>query len=121
MTAEFVMRIDDPEDRVLRSPICRVRGWCAAGDWSALSQLELRLADGPVRWQPQQRPDVAAEYPELWVAGFVLNLDLSQYPYAIRSSELSLCATFPHSPELKVQLSVAPGLAAKCFAAVAGI
>jgi hypothetical protein len=115
------MRIDEPADRILRKAICRIRGWCARPGWADVSQIDLRIEDAPVPWQAQTRPDVTSEYVEFSVTGFIFDLDLSQYLYAIRSGELSLTVTFPRGPEMEVQFSVAPGVAARCLAAAGGV
>jgi hypothetical protein len=101
--------------------VCLIRGWCASADWTDVERLEFRIGDANVPWQPRDRPDVTAEYTELSVIGFTFDLDLSQYLYAVRSSELALRAVFPRAPEIELQFSVAPGVAADCLAAAAGI
>jgi hypothetical protein len=121
MNELLLMRIDDPADHVLRKPTCRVRGWCAGPGWADASRLELRIEGAAVPWQAQTRPDVAAEYPESSVTGFIIDIDLSKYLYAIRSGELSLTLAFPGAPERGVGFSVAPGVAARCLAAAAGV
>jgi hypothetical protein len=121
MSELLLMRIDDPADHVLRKPRCQVRGWCAGPGWADVSGLELRIESALVPWQAQARPDAAAEYPESSVTGFLIDLDLNRYLYAIRSGELSLTLAFPGAPEKEVRFSLAPGVAARCLAAAAGV
>ena len=116
-----MLRIDDPEDRVLRQPVCLIRGWCAGADWTDVKGLEFRLGDANVPWHADVRSDVAAEHTELSVIGFTFELDLSQYLYAVRSSELALRVVFLRAPEIELQFFVAPGVTADCLAAAAGI
>ncbi len=120
MMERVLLRIDDPADRVLRTPVCRIRGWCAAADWSEVERFEFQIGDAQLSWQTQARQDVTAEHTELWVAGFSFNLDLRQYLYAIRSSELAIRAVFPGSAAIDLEFRVAPGVTASCLAA-AGI
>lgn len=121
MNEPFLMRVDDPADQVLCKSTCRVRGWYAVPAWVDASQIKFRIDDAPVPWQAQARPDVAAEHLELFVAGFIIDLDLSQHFYAIRSGEISLSIVFPRAPEMKVQFYVAPRVAADCLAAAASV
>lgn len=121
MSEPILLRIDDPVDLVLRRPVCRIRGWCAWADSAAIERFELRIGDARVPWQPQPRPDVNAGHPDLRVTGFIVDLDLSQYLYAIRSNELSLVAALSPTRERELQFSVAPGVLANCLAAAAGV
>ena len=121
MNELLLMRIDDPADHVLRKPTCRVRGWCAVPGRADVSQLELYIANGAVRWHEQVRPDVAAEYPESSVTGFIIDLDLSQHLYAIRAGELYLTVRAPGAQEVRIAFSVGPGVTAHCLAAAAGV
>jgi hypothetical protein len=116
-----ILRIDDPEDRVLRQPMCLIRGWCAGADWTDIERLEFQIGDANLPWHAHVRPDVAAEHTGLWVTGFTFDLDLSQYLYAIRSSELAVKAVFPRAPEIELQFFVAPGVTADCLAEAVGI
>jgi hypothetical protein len=121
MSEAIMLRIDEPEDRVLRHPVSRIRGWCGTPYWADAAQMELRVGDACVLWQTQERPDVADKHPELSVSGFVADLDLAQYLYAIRCGELVVTAALPRGPELKTVFTVSPGLTAKCLAAAAGV
>lgn len=121
MNEPFVMRIDEPADRILRKPMCRVRGWCARPGWADVSQLDLRIEDALVPWQAQVRPDVTAEYVESSVTGFIIDLDLSQHLYAIRAGELYLTARAPGAQEVRIAFSVGPGVTAHCLAAAASV
>ena len=116
MSEPFLLRIDEPEDHVLRQPLCRIRGWCAGPDYADIAQLELRIGDIMVPWQAQTRSDVAAKYGNLSVTGFIVDFDLGWYFYTIRSGEVSIMATLPHVGEMNLRFS----LAAWCRRALSG-
>lgn len=121
MSESVLLRIDNPADLVLRTPVCRIRGWCAWTGSAAIGRFELRIGDARVPWQPQTRPDVTAGHPDMRATGFIIDFDLSQYLYAIRSNELSLVAAVSATRETELQFSVAPGVLANCLAAAAGV
>jgi hypothetical protein len=83
--------------------------------------MDLRIGDAGLIWQEQARPDVREQHPSLWVTGFIFDLDLSRFLYAIRSGELGLSAKFDLLPEMQVRFSIAPGVTANCLAAAAGL
>jgi hypothetical protein len=122
MNEPVLLRIDAPEDRKLRTPVCRLHGWCGCADLSEITGFELRIGDGRVPSRAEARPDVAAAYPDLAIVGFVVDLDLSQYLYAVgRDSQLVLTAVFARAPEMKIRFTVASGVTAGCLAAATGI
>lgn len=119
MSQPTLLRIDDPADRILRKPVCRIRGWCAGLDWADCDRIAFRIGDGDVPWRLQSRADVTAVHPEMSVTGFTFDLDLSYYLYAVRSSELAISVVVPGAPKIELRFSVAPGLTATCLAAAA--
>jgi hypothetical protein len=122
MNEPILLRIDAPQDRELRTPVCRLQGWCGCADLSEIAGFELRIGDARVPWSPHARPDVAAAYPDLSILGFAVDLDLSQYLYAVGpDSQLVLTAVFPRAPQMKVRLTVASGVTAGCLAAATGL
>lgn len=121
MRESVLLRIDEPDDLVLRKPVCRIRGWFAGDDPAVIGKLELRIGDAHVPWQEQERPDVAAANTKLWETGFIFDLDVSQYLYAIQSDELVFTAALPHTADMQLRFSVAPGVRANCWASAAGV
>jgi len=122
VSERVLLRIDTPEDRILRKPVCRLRGWCGSADKTEIAEFELRIGDARVAWRADARPDVADVYPELSITGFTFDLDLSQYLYAVApDGHLILAAVFGRAPEMKLRFTVAAGVMADCLAAATGI
>jgi hypothetical protein len=121
MTGPILLRIDEPEDYVLRNQVSRVRGWCACVEPSEIQQLGWKISDAPIPWQDQERDDVCEEKPTSWVRGFIFRFDLSQHLYAVRSNELELTISFSPGHQRQLLFSLAPGLMEKCLTAISGV
>ena len=121
MTGPILVRIDEPEDYVLRNQISSVRGWCACLEPNEIQQLGWMISDAPIPWQDQERDDVNAQNPTSWVRGFTLRLDLSQYLFAVRSNELELTISFSPGHQRQLLFSLAPGLMEECLTATSGV
>jgi len=121
MTGPVVLRIDEPEDYVLRNRISKVRGWCACAEPNEIQQLGWEIAGAPIPWQDQEREDVYEQNPTSWVRGFTLWLDLSQHLYAVQSNELELTISFSPGHQRQLLFSLAAGLIETCLTATSGV
>jgi hypothetical protein len=82
--------VDDPFDREIKHPVCRIRGWCAARDPEDLDGLEFRIAGHRVPAGLVPRPDVEETHAGQSAKGFLLDLDLSHHLPGIHKREFVL-------------------------------
>jgi hypothetical protein len=121
MIGPILIRIDQPEDYILRNQVSSIRGWCACPVPNEVQQLGWKIADAPIPWQDQERDDVSAQHPTSWIRGFTLRVDLSRHLYAVRSNELALTISFSSGHQRQLLFSLAPGLLEKCLTATSGV
>ena len=113
-------KIDDPEDRCIRKPVCGIRGWCSSDKVRSLKGLQFFIGEWPVRHSTQIRPDVEAAFSGMPAAGFLVRLDLNFYLPAIEDNELVMRLAVPGEDTFRFRFRIAPGVVASCLAAAGG-
>ncbi len=116
-------QIDEPEDRCIRKPTCKLRGWLVAspnpGSFE-MSRLQFRIGQVVVPHVPTSRPDVEAAFPHQGCTGFLMRFDLTYYMQYVVNDNLVLSAVLPGRQPVQVDLTIDKGLIATCLAAAAG-
>ena len=114
------IHIDDPDDRKIQYPLCRIRGWCAFDSAPALRRLEFRIAGTKVPYSRVARPDVEEAHAGKTVIGFLLDLDLSFYLSGVRMRELVLQVLPPDEPEVGIPFCISREAMGLCLGAASG-
>lgn len=110
-------RIDDPEDRCIREPVCNIRGWCSSDKAKNLKDLHFLIGASLAPHSTQIRPDVEATFPGMPSAGFRIRLDLSFYVPAVEDNEIVMFLVVRGEDPVPFRFRIAPGVLASCLAA----
>ena len=121
MKRQILLRIDNPEDRVIRKGIRVIRGWCACYDGSTVGGIQFHINGGQLQWRPDYRPDVTEAHPDKTVVGFRIDLDLNEHFHAVRGGRLTITFVPTAAPEMPLEFFVEQGLIGHCLAAAAGV